>query len=143
MKGLSHTYIHVPVHPQIPLPSRLPHNIEKSSMCYTIGLCWLSILNIAETHFFLIRKRNWLLMEEGRKYKLVWYLWCARCCNRTPQSQKYYLYLGKILFSEVEVSLWSTALVVCRTGTRKGSDDIWHTCSITVTHLIMRPLFDP
>jgi len=31
---------------------------------------------------------------------------------------------GKILFSEVEVSLWSTALVVCRTGTRTGSSDI-------------------
>ena len=31
---------------------------------------------------------------------------------------------GKILFSEVEVSLWSTALVVCRTGTRRGSSDI-------------------
>ena len=34
--------------PQILLLFRLPHNIEQSSMCYTVGPCWLSILNIAE-----------------------------------------------------------------------------------------------
>ena len=28
--------------------SRLPQNIEQSSLCYTVGSCWLSILNIAE-----------------------------------------------------------------------------------------------
>ena len=32
--------------PQIPLPSRLPHDIEPSSLCYTVGPCWLSILNV-------------------------------------------------------------------------------------------------
>ena len=26
-------------------PSRLPHNTEQSSLCYIVGLCWLSILN--------------------------------------------------------------------------------------------------
>ena len=26
---------------------RLPHSIKQSSMCYTVGPCWLSILNIA------------------------------------------------------------------------------------------------
>ena len=30
-----------------PLPSRLPHNIEQSSICYTAAPWWLSILNIA------------------------------------------------------------------------------------------------
>ena len=30
-----------------PLPSRLPHNIEPSSICCTVGPCWLSILNTA------------------------------------------------------------------------------------------------
>ena len=42
---LSHTYtcIHSP---PTPVPSRLPHNIEQSSLCYTVGPCWLSILNI-------------------------------------------------------------------------------------------------
>ena len=27
--------------PQTPLPSRLPRNIEQSSLCYTVGPCWL------------------------------------------------------------------------------------------------------
>ena len=33
--------------PQSLLPSRLPYDIEQSSMCYTVGPCWLSILNTA------------------------------------------------------------------------------------------------
>ena len=40
-------HIHVSILPQIPLPSRLLHNIERSSLCYTAGPCWLSILNTA------------------------------------------------------------------------------------------------
>ena len=39
-------HIHVSILPETLLPSSLVHNIEQSSMCYTIGLCWLSILNI-------------------------------------------------------------------------------------------------
>ena len=40
-------YMHVSILPQTPLPSRLPHNLQQSSLCYTEGLCWLCILNIA------------------------------------------------------------------------------------------------
>ena len=40
-------HIHVSILSQTSLPSRLPHNIEQSSLCYTVGPCWLSILNIA------------------------------------------------------------------------------------------------
>ena len=40
-------YMHVSILLQTPLPSRLPHNIDQSSICYTAGHCWLSILNIA------------------------------------------------------------------------------------------------
>ena len=40
-------HIHVSIVLQTPFPSRLPHNIEQSSLCYTVGPCWLSILNIA------------------------------------------------------------------------------------------------
>ena len=38
-KGLGHTYtcIHSP---QTPLPSRLPHNVDQNSTCYTIDFCW-------------------------------------------------------------------------------------------------------
>ena len=39
--------IHVSILPQTLLLSRLAHNVKKSSMCCTIGFCWLSILNIA------------------------------------------------------------------------------------------------
>ena len=45
-KGLS-VHIRVSVLPQTPLPSRLPHNIEQGSLCYTVGPCWLTVLNIA------------------------------------------------------------------------------------------------
>ena len=40
-------HIHVPTLLQTSLPSRLPHNIEQSSLCYPEGSCWLFILNIA------------------------------------------------------------------------------------------------
>ena len=42
-KGSPTIHIHVSILPQTPLPSRL-HNIEQSSMCYTVGTCWLYIL---------------------------------------------------------------------------------------------------
>ena len=32
---------------QVIFPFRLSHNIEQSSLCYTVGPCWLSVLNIA------------------------------------------------------------------------------------------------
>ena len=34
----------LPIPPKMPLPSRLPHNVEQSSLCYTVGPFWLSIL---------------------------------------------------------------------------------------------------
>ena len=40
-------HTHVSIFPQTPLPSSLPHSIEQSSLCYTIGPCWISTLNIA------------------------------------------------------------------------------------------------
>ena len=39
--------IYVSILPQTPFPSRMPHNIEQSFLCYIIGPCLLSILNIA------------------------------------------------------------------------------------------------
>ena len=39
--------IHVSILPQTLLSSRLAHNTEQSSLCYTIRICWLSILNRA------------------------------------------------------------------------------------------------
>ena len=40
-------HMQVSILPQTHLPSRLPCNIEQSSMSYTAGPCWLSTLNIA------------------------------------------------------------------------------------------------
>ena len=39
-------HVHVSIITQTPLCSRLPHNTEQSSSCYTAGPHWLSILNI-------------------------------------------------------------------------------------------------
>ena len=36
-----------PFSPKTSLPTRLPHNIEQTSLCYTVGPCWLSTLNTA------------------------------------------------------------------------------------------------
>ena len=38
-------HIHVSILFQILFPVRLLQNIEKSSLCYTVGPCWLSILS--------------------------------------------------------------------------------------------------
>ena len=40
-------HIHVSILFQILFPFRLLHNIEQRSLCYTVGPCWLSVLNIA------------------------------------------------------------------------------------------------
>ena len=40
-------HIHVSILFQILFPFRLLHNIEQGSLCYTVGPCCLSILNIA------------------------------------------------------------------------------------------------
>ena len=56
-------HTHVSILLQTPLPSRLPQNSEQSSMCYTVGPCWLSILNIAVCakffFFVIVNLKNW------------------------------------------------------------------------------------
>ena len=48
-------HIHVSVLFKILFPFRLSH---KSSLCYTVGPCWLSILNIA-VYGMSIERRPW------------------------------------------------------------------------------------
>ena len=43
----SATHTHVSIPPQSPFSSRLPHNIEQSSLCYSVGPHRLSVLNTA------------------------------------------------------------------------------------------------
>ena len=51
VSGVQHSdsviHINVSILFQILFPFRLLQNIEQSSLCYTVGPCWLSILNIA------------------------------------------------------------------------------------------------
>ena len=49
-------HIHVSIFPQTSLPSRLPHNIEQSALCYTVGPCWLGcqrLINGFHCYFFV------------------------------------------------------------------------------------------
>ena len=39
-------HIHESILPQTPLPSRVPHNIGRSSICSIVGPCWLCILHL-------------------------------------------------------------------------------------------------
>ena len=43
----SFIHMHVFILSQVLFSFRLLQNIEQSSLCYTVGPCWLSILNIA------------------------------------------------------------------------------------------------
>ena len=47
-------HIHVAMLSQILFPFRLLHNIEQSSLCYTVDPCWLSILTTADHVNFLV-----------------------------------------------------------------------------------------
>ena len=40
-------HIHMFILPQTPLPSRLPHDIEQTSLGWPAGPCWFSMLNTA------------------------------------------------------------------------------------------------
>ena len=40
-------HVHVSILPQTPLPFKLQHNSEQSSLCCSVGACWLSTLNVA------------------------------------------------------------------------------------------------
>ena len=54
-EGLSHIYIYTHTCILSPLnsaPTQAAHNIEQSSLCYTVGLFWLSIFNRAGTMTF-------------------------------------------------------------------------------------------
>ena len=49
----SANHTHVTILPQTPLLPRLPQNVKQCSLCYTVGPCWLSILNTAGCACFI------------------------------------------------------------------------------------------
>ena len=83
-------HIHASIFPQNPFPSRLTHNIEQSSLCSTVGPCWLSIIN--SNMIQPPTSKHWLLSQvlemisSGHnipKFSLCWLLqsiesWIAR-----------------------------------------------------------------
>ena len=58
-------HIHVPILPQTPLPSRQSHNVERTSLCYTVGPCCIpGNLNLSVGYIYLIVNRfSWLFLD--------------------------------------------------------------------------------
>ena len=59
-------HIHGPILPQTPLPSRLPGYTEQTSVCCTVGPCWLQ--NCAYSH-------KWLKAGIERIFHAMWKLY--------------------------------------------------------------------
>ena len=54
-------HTHVSILPSAPFPSRLPHNTEQSSLCYTGGPCWgTAFLNTLYLYQFFIMSMYWV-----------------------------------------------------------------------------------
>ena len=69
-------HTHATILPQTSVLSRLPHNTEQSSLCYAVGLCWLSILNISVCTY---RSQNiyslhvkFMILIDTYFYKIWW-----------------------------------------------------------------------
>ena len=67
--GDSAIHIHVSILLQTFLPSRLPHNIKQSYLCYTVGPCWLSILNIEACT--CLRLPSWFLSSSHQCHTML------------------------------------------------------------------------
>ena len=88
---------------QILLPFKLLHNIEQSSLCYTVGPCWLPVLNRAAcvcpsqtpcpARCFL----NWPQVY-------IFTLWASPCWWKTSQLFPHIIYVWYSFFS---FDLWS------------------------------------
>ena len=78
-------HIHVSILSQTPLPSKLPHDTELSSLCFPVDPCWLSTVNIVactcffyslshdpQSHLYLSHGRGSILYLSagGKKYAI-------------------------------------------------------------------------
>ena len=73
--------------PQTPLPSRLPYHIEQNCLCYTVGPCWLSILNIAPT----FQSWNWYIYAN---YSMMTELCHLTSCLKLTDFNQFKEWLG-------------------------------------------------
>ena len=53
-------HIHVSILPPTPLPARPPDNIKQSSLCCTVGPCWLSCM----TFYYICLMVGWFSVEQ-------------------------------------------------------------------------------
>ena len=114
-RATQHLRIHASILPQTRLPSRLPHNTEQSSLCYTVG--WLSILNTAvctgECHgaFF----QGTLQREVGSPFAGL-LSWTKMQLSPGPGLCSELLSFGGfVCFFTYRLGLWSKVLTVKRT----------------------------
>ena len=91
---LRHTYTCI-LSPPNPLPSRLPHNVEQSSLGCTLSSCWLSILNTA-----VCTCPSQTSYQRGNSYPRdlpLSVFVCSGCYNKVPQTGQ--LQRQKLIFS--------------------------------------------
>ena len=83
------THIHVSILFQILFPFRLLHNIEQSSLCYTVGPCWLSFLFLLEYSCFSMLCQFLLYSKMNQLYIYIYPLcfWIS-FLFRSPQCIK-------------------------------------------------------
>ena len=67
---------------QILFPFRLLQNIEQSTLCYTVGPCWLSILNIVVCilYFQVLKKTKHFILSWIIPVSIILGSHCDVCC---------------------------------------------------------------
>ena len=83
----SAVHIHTAVLPQTPHPSRLPHNIQQSPMCYIVRTCWLfpfkyssaymsisNSLTMPSSHYHKFTKHVFLIYINGMVLQISLFL---------------------------------------------------------------------
>ena len=87
--GQQRTQSYVSILSPTPLPSRLPHNIAQSSLCCTVGRCWLSILIMVVIFVYLLSTFcvpgpgiQWLEKRQARQF---WYRNCSQDGKRDTE----------------------------------------------------------
>ena len=110
VSGVQHSDSVIPIHVsilfQILFLCRLLDNVEQSSLCCTVGPCWLSILNIAVYSITLLKQKYLLVI--GYCFQLL-FCFCAHLHSKSSWKNCLYLMvqLGCLVVSDC---LWPHGL---------------------------------